>query len=174
MTWPGNLRKWVVSVTVVQRSEVSPMVESKPSLINFLTVPHPDAFLSIPIVEFNEWMVQRYPPLPRFSTPFRLLDAFRKEHMCTLKRFLFLSICRFFHLVFPSNRHGVNVGRISWAFFSGTRTVEIILKHFWMRHCLIQLNTWSLIQIVTYFFSAYISAKNCICRHQWLQWFNVQ
>ena len=45
-----------------------------------------------------------------------------------------------------------------WTLFSGTRTVETVLKCFWMRHCLIQLNTSNLIQIVTYFFlSIYLS-----------------
>ena len=86
------------------------------------------------------------------SAPFRIFDAFREEYLCTLKKFLFLSICRLFHLVFPQDMHGKNVGRIFWMLFWGTHTVETVLKRLWMRHCLIQLNISNMIQIVTYFF----------------------
>ena len=46
-----------------------------------------------------------------------------------------------------------------WTLFLGTHTVETVLKRFWMRHCLIQLNISNLIQIVTYFFQAIFLSK---------------
>ena len=43
----------------------------------------------------------------------------------------------FFNLVFSYNIDGKIVGRISWAFFSGNRTVEPVQKHVRMRNYLI-------------------------------------
>ena len=51
MKWADNLRKQVTFATVIKRSAVNPLVESKPSLINHSTVPHPDIGVTIKIMK---------------------------------------------------------------------------------------------------------------------------
>ena len=51
MKWADNLRKQVTFATVIKRSAVNPLVGSKPSLINHLTVPHPDIGVTIKIMK---------------------------------------------------------------------------------------------------------------------------
>ena len=107
MKWPDNLCKQVAFVTVDQRIAVRPLVGSKSSLIKYFIVPYPDILWAYSFSRLmSGWCSDTQPlPLP-CSAPFRMFDTFREKYLCTLKRFLFLSIRRLFHLVFRQNIHG--------------------------------------------------------------------
>ena len=64
MKRPDNLRKRIAFVTVVQRSAVSPLVESKPGLIKHLAVLHQDVFWAYPFLKLmSGWCSNTLPPL---------------------------------------------------------------------------------------------------------------
>ena len=98
------------------------------------------------------------------SAPFRIINAFREEYLCSLKKVLFLSICRLFHLVFPQDVHGKNVGRIFLDAFLG---YPYCWKGTKMSLDAALLNTAKYLNSNHHvLFSSYISVKNHICGHQ--------
>ena len=141
MKWPDNLCKRVALVTVAQRSAVSPLLESKPSLIKHLTVLHSDIF----------WM---YTFIKLMSRCCRIFVVFREQCLCTLKIFLFLSICK------------KNIGTISLCAYYGTKMLLDATLPNTAKYLKFDSNSDLL-------FSTYICVKNYICDHRWLHWFNV-
>ena len=69
---------------------------------------------------------------------YSIFDAFRikKTYLCYSKRFLFVSLCSLYHLVFSKNIRRKNVGSSFFGRAHGCPYCsDITLKHGWMQNC---------------------------------------